>query len=256
MLYLLVPVAALATLLGGWLVVRVLKNRGNVIRHLSGLAAGYLVAVTLVRLLPEAFEQSGPSAGLWALGGFLIVHFIEHGISPHFHYGEESHVHEGGATLGVLALVGLSLHSFMDGMSLTAAAHTHSNLGLLVFLGILLHRIPEGATISSIFLARGFSNRGALVAATVLAVAAVSGALTQKLLRIPLGPALGLAAGLALYVASSDLLPEAQKEKGWKSTLGLLLGTALFLLTARLAPHDHAHEGPEPLGASTQHSGH
>lgn len=256
MLNILVPIAALATLLGGWLVVRVMKNQTKLLRFLSGLAAGYLVAVTLVRLLPEAFEQSGMAAGFWALGGFLLVHVIEHGISPHFHYGEESHAHEGGITLGVLALVGLSLHSFMDGMSLTAASHTHSNLGLLVFLGILLHRIPEGATISSIFLARGFSSRGALVAALVLALAAISGAMVQNLCHIPLGPALGLAAGLSLYVASSDLLPQVQKEKGWKSTVALLLGTALFMMTAALAPHAHAREEGPASGLPAPHAGH
>jgi len=254
MLYLLVVSAALATLLGGWLVVRVIKGRGGLLRHLSGLAAGYLIAVTLVRLIPESLEQGGHAVGYWALGGFLIVHFIEHGISPHFHYGEETHDHEGGATLGVLALVGLSLHSFMDGMALTAALRSHSNLGMLVFLGILLHRIPEGATISSIFLVRGFGNRGAILAALVLALAAVAGAAGQSLLQIPLGPVLGLSAGLGIYVACSDLLPEVQKEKGWKSTLGLLIGTGLFLLTSRLAPHEHKPV-PEP-GAVLSHHEH
>jgi zinc transporter ZupT len=242
LLYALAPVAAIATLFGGWLVIRFLREgKAHVMRLLSGVAAGYLIAVTLVRVLPEAIEQGGDVMMLWALGGFVLVHAIEHGISPHFHYGEETHVHIGTSMTGVLALVGLSLHSMMDGMAITAAIRSHSNLGMLVFVGILLHRIPEGGTISSIFLARGFGARGAMMAALVLALAALLGSIGQGWLRIPLGPVLGVTAGLGIYVASSDLLPEAQKEKGWKSTLSLVAGVAILMISSALAPHDHGH---------------
>ncbi len=243
--------AALATLLGGWLVVRFLHGRESWMRHVSGMAAGYLVALTLLRLLPESFElgeahgEHGAHMALWALGGFLAVHLIEHGISPHFHYGQECHHHQGhaggreGRMTSVLALVGLSLHSFMDGMAITAALRVNGSLGVLVFLGVLLHRVPEGATISGIFLGHGFGDRKAVWAAGTLTLAALAGAFSQHLIAVPLGPVLGIAGGLGLYVACSDLLPQAQKEKGWKSTLALLAGVALFLATSHLAPHQH-----------------
>ncbi|BDU73007.1 divalent cation transporter [Mesoterricola silvestris] len=208
-------------------------------RHMSGVAAGYLMSVTLVRVLPEAVEQGGERMALWAVAGFFLIHLLEHGISPHFHYGEESHTHSGSAITGVIALVGLSLHSFMDGMSITAAMRTHSGLGLMVFAGVLLHRIPEGATISSIFLVRGFGNRKSIIAAGILALAALLGSMSQEYMNIKLGPVLGLTGGLGLYVACSDLLPEAQKEKGWKSTASLLVGILIFIAILSLAPHQH-----------------
>lgn len=234
----LAPIASLATLLGGWLVVRFLQGRRSFMRLLSGAAAGYLLSVTLVRMLPECVEQGGESMTLWVLGGYLAVHVMEHGITPHFHYGEETHT-VAGAHTGSLALIGLSLHSLLDGMSLSAAIQTRSNLGMLVFMGILLHRIPEGATISSIFLVRGHGRTGALLAASVLAAAAMVGALAHGFLHLPTGPTLAVAAGLGLYVASSDLLPEVQKEPGWRSSLSLLAGAGLFLLSLWLAPHRH-----------------
>jgi zinc transporter ZupT len=220
-------------------VVRFLQGRGSLMRHMSGMAAGYLLAVTLVRVMPESVEQGGVGMTLWAVAGFFIVHFLEHGISPHFHYGEESHDHSGGAMTGILALLGLSLHSFMDGMSITAAMRSHSGLGLMVFMGVMLHRIPEGATISSIFLVRGFGTRKSITAAGILALAAILGSAGQGILRISLGPVLALSGGLGLYVACSDLLPEAQKEKGWKSTAGLAAGILLFLILLHVAPHHH-----------------
>ena len=127
----------------------------------------------------------------------------------------------------------------MDGVAIAAALSTHSNLGPLVVLGILFHRIPEGGTIASIFLVRGFGNRGAMLAAGTLALAAMLGAAGQSLLNLPTGPILGLTAGLALYVASSDLLPEVQKVSGLRSTIALLSGVGIFLLSSRLLPHQH-----------------
>ncbi len=234
----LAPIASLATLLGGWMVVRFLQGRRSFMRLLSGAAAGYLLAVTLVRIIPEALEQGGEAMTLWVLGGYLAVHVMEHGITPHFHYGEETHP-VGHQWAGGLALLGLSLHSLLDGMSLSAAALTRSNLGGLVFLGILFHRIPEGATISSIFLSHGHSRKGALLAAGTLAAASMLGALAHGILQLPVGPTLGVAAGLGIYVASSDLLPEVQKEPGWRSSLSILAGAGLFLLSLWLAPHKH-----------------
>lgn len=236
----LAPLASLATLLGGWAVVRFLQGRAGIMRFVSGVAAGYLLAATLVRILPESLEarHGGEINAWWVVAGYLLVHVLEHGITLHFHYGEETHA-EGGALGGILALVGLSLHSLMDGASLAAALGTQSGLGTLVFIGILLHRVPEGATISSIFLARGFGAAKAIGAAGVLALAALVGSGILGVMHIPLGPVLALSAGLALYVASSDLLPEVQRQSGWKSTLSLLLGLGVFLVSAHLAPHRH-----------------
>lgn len=233
------PAASLATLLGGWLVVRYLQGKARIMRFLSAIAAGYLISLAFVRIIPESLEpmHGGEGNALWVLAGFLLVHAMEHGPTTHFHYGEETH--PGSKLSGVMALVGLTLHSLMDGMALGAAQGTRSGLGPLVFGGILLHRIPEGGTIASIFLVRGFGARGALGAASVLALAALLGAFGQSALQLPVGPLLGLTGGLGLYVASSDLLPDVKKESGWKSTLGLLAGVGAFFVSALLAPHRH-----------------
>lgn len=233
------PLASLATLLGGWGVVRFLQGRAHYMRLLSGVAAGYLLSVTLVRVIPECIEPAigGDRNAFWVLGGYLLVHMMEHGINLHFHYGEETH--KGSAVSGVMALVGLSLHSLMDGVAIGAALAMNSNLGSLVVLGILLHRIPEGGTIASIFLVRGFGKRGALLAAATLALASLLGAMGQTMLHLPEGPTLGLTAGLALYVASSDLLPEVQKEPGPRGALALMGGVLIFVLGAHFLPNIH-----------------
>ncbi len=238
-IYWIAPLASLATLLGGWGVVRFLQGRAQYMRMLSGLAAGYLLSVTLVRVVPECIEPAlgGDRNAFWVLAGYLLVHVMEHGITGHFHYGEETH--HSSHLSGVMALVGLSLHSLMDGVAIGVAFAMGGNLGSLVILGILLHRIPEGGTIASIFLVHGFGRRGALLAAATLAVAALIGAWGQTVFHLPGGPTLGITAGLTLYVASSDLLPEVQKEPGFRGALSLLAGVGVFLLGTRFLPHIH-----------------
>jgi zinc transporter ZupT len=195
--------------------------------------------------MPEALHFGGERMALWVLGGFIFVHVIQHGVTPHFHSCEDCQGHEGTAVTGVMALLGLSLHSFVDGMTITAAVQYYSALGILVFIGVFLHRIPEGATISSIFLLRGFGNRSALFAAGTLAASALLGALCQDVFGVPIGPVLAIAAGLSIYVACADLLPQAQKEKGWKGAASLAAGVLLFVGTDYALPHSHEHPAHE-----------
>ena len=102
--------ASLATLLGGWGVVRFLQGRAQFMRLLSGVAAGYLLSVTVVRIIPECLEAKGGEINAyWVLAGYLLVHVMEHGITLHFHYGEETHTN-GSPLSGVLALEGRPHH--------------------------------------------------------------------------------------------------------------------------------------------------
>jgi hypothetical protein len=84
------------------------------------------------------------------LVGYLVVHLTQHSLTPHFHFGEETHteamVSRG---VGVFALVGLLPHSFFDGVAISAGFLEHDNLGKLIFLGILLHKVPTGVSLAA-----------------------------------------------------------------------------------------------------------
>src|SRR2546430_9242417 len=68
-----------------------------------------MLAVALVELLPEAFARSGTAAPGLVLAGYLAVHFTQHTLTPHFHFGEETHAVN--RVAGTSALVGLLLRS-------------------------------------------------------------------------------------------------------------------------------------------------
>lgn len=196
---------------------------------LLAFSAGFLVAVALTGLLPEALARDDARAPLLILLGFLLVHLTQHALVGHFHFGEETHVV--GREVGDAALVGLLLHTFVDGVAIASAFQVGEALGLLVFGAILLHKVPEGLAIASLWVASGRTRRAALGAATALGIATLAGvALTDWL--DPLARwGLALSAGVTLYVGASNLIPEFQGKSGWSHNVAFFVGCgiALFL---------------------------
>ena len=192
------------------------------------LAAGFMISVAVVDILPEAFEAGGRTAALFALGGYLMVHLTQHTLVRHFHFGEETH--EVTSMISVSALVGLLLHTFVDGVAIASGFRVSDELGTLIFVAILLHKFPEGLAISSLFLAAGAGRGRALGAATLLGVATVAGVVMTSALGLLSAHGLAISGGVTLYVAASNLVPEFQAKPGWRLPAAFFAGCALYLL--------------------------
>ncbi len=226
-------IAALANIAGGLILVSRRHWNDLILRYFVGLGAGFMLATTLVHMLPVAVGDGGRGP-LLILAGYFLVHFFEHTVAPHFHFGEETHSHameKPGAPW--TALAGLSVHAFFDGLSIASGLAVSRSLGILVFVAILLHKLPEGFTVASIALASGQGRRGALRASLVLAAATLLGALS---LVDPgwVGVALPLSTGVTLYVAASDLIPEVNSIRGIRMAAAVFLGVALSLMGAEV----------------------
>ena len=195
---------------------------------LIALSAGFLVSVAVLDLIPEALAQHGRSGALVILLGYLLVHLTQHTFAKHFHFGEE--VHRVTKIVSTSALVGLLLHTFVDGVAIASSFGASTALGILVFVAILLHKFPEGLAISSLFLAAGSTRRRALAAGTALGVSTVVGAVITEYVQTLAKYGLALAAGVALYVGASNLVPEFQRSTGWRLPISFFLGCALYYL--------------------------
>lgn len=223
--------AAAANILGGLVVVSRRSWSEEVLKYFVALGAGFMLAATFLRMLPESFRLS-PHAPLLILGGYFLVHFFEHTVAPHFHFGEEVHQEVMiNPAVGFSALVGLSIHTFFDGVSIASGFLVSVPLGLLVFFAVALHKIPEGFTVASIALASGRGKRGAVNASVILAGATIAGVLGMHRVSGAVAYALPVSTGVALYVAASDLIPEVNEERGIRMALVVFLGVLLFYLT-------------------------
>lgn len=219
-------IAASANVLGAVAVTSRARWSMRALDVMVALSAGFMIAVSLGELLPEAIERGGRTAALFALAGYLLVHLTQHTFARHFHFGEETH--EVTTSVSASALVGLLLHTFFDGVAIASGFSVSPSLGFLVFMAILLHKLPEGLAISSLFLAAGAGRRAALGAATALGVATVVGVLLTEYLTGLRDMGLAVAAGVTLYVAASNLVPEFQAKLGWRMPISFFAGCGLY----------------------------
>ncbi len=223
-------IAGLANVLGGLIIVR--RNwHPAFLKYFIALGSGYMLAVATLEMFPESIARTS-LAPVLILAGYLTLHFFEHTITPHFHFGEETHSREVmNPAVGISSLVGLVIHTFFDGVSIASGFLVSRPLGLLIFVAVLLHKIPEGFTVSSVMISSGRSRRSAMLAAVVLGVSTVLGVLLMSLTGHLVDYGLPLTAGVALYVSASDLIPEVNKEPGIRVALLVFGGVLLFSMT-------------------------
>ncbi|HWS55157.1 MAG TPA: ZIP family metal transporter [Pyrinomonadaceae bacterium] len=249
-LLLLGGLVGLANVCGGLLLARpgTFARSRSFLRYLVALGAGFMLAAIFVEVVPEVVSlwTAGASGGEEAghavltamallLGGYLLIHFFEHTVAPHFHFGEETHPEAVvRASAAYTAIGGLSIHTFFDGASVASAFVVDRKAGFLVFVAVLLHKVPEGFTAASIMLASGRTARRAVGATFIIGAATLAGVLSVALLQSRVAEAvmyaLPFSAGVTLYVAASDLIPEVNHlgEKNPLVSLVVFVGVALF----------------------------
>src|SRR5687768_9437347 len=107
--------AALANVAGGVIVVARKHWNELVLKYFIALGAGFMLAATFLQMMPESMKRWPTQTPLLVLAGYFLVHFFEHTVAPHFHFGEEVHdevMME--PSVGISALVGLAIHTFFD----------------------------------------------------------------------------------------------------------------------------------------------
>ncbi len=229
-------IAALADVAGGFVLV---KARGieRYLRYFVALGAGFLMATALVEMTPESLKLSPRLGPILIMGGYCVVHLLEHTINAHFHFGEETHHGEFVSRhTSNSVMAGLSVHALFDCVAIGSGFVVSAGLGILIFCAILLHKVPEGFTMASVMLASGRSRTIAFYSAVALAAATLAGVLVIELVPSWLPYGLPVSAGVALYVAATDLVPEVNREPGIRMALVFFAGVGAFLLLRLLLP--------------------
>jgi ZIP family zinc transporter/zinc and cadmium transporter len=200
------------------------------LKYFLAVGAGFMLATAFVRMLPESVERL-PHAYLFVLVGYFGIHLFQHTVVPHFHFGEEIHPEALlNPSVGYLALLGLVIHTFFDGVTIASGFIVGPSLGFLLFFAVLLHKMPEGFTMASVMLASGHGRAAALWAAALLGASTIAGVLLTSLLAQFVGYALALSAGVTIYVAASDLIPEVNRERGWGVAWAVFGGLVLYAI--------------------------
>ena len=223
--------AALGNVVGALAVVRHERRSLRFIDACLAFGAGFMLAVALLGVLPEVLRDSA-GAALFVLIGYLAVHLAQHVVTPHFHFGEETH--RVSRSAGISALLGLTLHTFFDGVAIASGFLVSGQLGILLFLAVLLHKLPEGVTIASVMVAGGQSRGRAIGGAVALGAATVLGVILTERMAPLARHGLAISAGVTLYVAASNLVPEFQAKRGGFTAMAFFGGALAFFVAERL----------------------
>jgi len=174
-------------------------------------AAGVLLATAFLEILPEALhrytgEGNLLAATLAAIGAFFVLERALHGL--HEHDQHESHT----VPSGYLILIGDTIHNFVDGVVITATFLVDPALGVATTVAVAAHEIPQEIADYGILLSSNFSRRSALLWNFLSGLASVVGALVcwqfQSFIEPHLAWVMAATAGMFIYVAASDLMPE------------------------------------------------
>ena len=234
--------AFLSAAAGGFIALRAIGHVGLII----AAGAGIRIGAAYFDLIPEGIEHLGGSVDLamiFTALGFLAFYANEkltalhvgHETATEMDHGEASHRH-----IGLIGSIGMSLHSFLDGVALAAGLAVGGGLGLVIAAVVIVHRFSDGIGIVSFLLASRTPREEILRWVALVAFAPVVGVVVGLLLPIPdrvLGGMLAVFAGFFLYIGAAELLPEAHRSdrSRWvvAATLGGVLSIYLFSMFAR-----------------------
>lgn len=228
-----IPLAALAVVAifsGGAVALRLAHSLPTVV----ALSGGVVVAVALLEVLPEAIEHIGeahdavPVVALGFLAFFLLerVLVLHHRDDP-----EQAKAH---GRVGVLGALGLSLHTFTDGVGIGLAFSVNAETGILVLIAVVSHGFADGLNTVSFVLSQSGDRVRAKRWLRIDAFAPLLGAAVGSLISVSdqtLGYFLALYAGFFLYMGATDLLPaaHAHEHDGDGSWLRVALTIAGFV---------------------------
>lgn len=213
-----------STLLGGLFA---LRNRDR-LHLILGFTGGVLLGLVAFDLLPEIFELSRHDLGgvpaplLVFAGGFLVLHIVERSFALHSAHEGEYGAHRHTRRVGTASALALAAHSFMDGVGIGLAFQVNQAVGIAVAIAVLSHDFADGLNTVSIMLSHRHGPRRAAGFLVLDALAPVLGAASTMLFSVSDGVLalyLGFFAGFLLYLATSDILPEAHARHPSRLTL-------------------------------------
>jgi len=191
--------------------------------YFACFAAGVLIAVSFLHLIPEALGMNAEAAA-YLLGGYLFMHLFNRFITAHVCDRNPEYA------IGLVPLLGIGFHSFLDGIVYSVTFTVSIFTGILASIGMILHEFPEGIITYLLLLRGGGRPKPSLLLAFLAAAAstplgtAVSYPLISQIGRPLLGALLSVSAGALLYVGATHLLPQAEREHARYSLVALAGG--------------------------------
>lgn len=218
------------------------------LQAIMAFSAGLLIGVVFLHLVPEITELAH-DAGIatrtlmvFLISGFIAIFLLEKATIIHSEKAHDTPGHH--HNVGLAGAIGLSFHSFLDGMAIGVGFHAGLEVGVVVLIAVLAHDFADGLNTVTFMLATRNSRWRTITLLVVDALAPVLGAILANFWQIDprlLAYQLAFMAGFLLYLGASDLLPHVHERPRpaliFSTIAGIMSAGVVVFALARL----HAH---------------
>ena len=224
---------------------------GNIPHRLNdamlGLAAGIMLAASILGLIEPAFSEPGRMSLALALSGIvagaIAVSFLDKFI-PHLHRlaGVDTEEHRNNASIGKILLFvsAIALHKIPEGLA-TGIGFGSPNINdaLTLASAISLQNIPEAIVVAAPLLAAGASAKRTVCLSFVIAASSIAsvacGTAIAECFSFAMPFLSAMAGGAMLYVISDEMIPETHSHGHEKAaTFALIAGLILVIVIQRI----------------------
>jgi zinc and cadmium transporter len=223
--------ACLVTTTGIYMISRYEEWGSHNAVYFMSFAAGVLISVSFMHIIPKSIEMNA-GAPTFLLVGFMGMYIINRLVSMYVCQARDCP----DLAVGIIPLVGIGLHSFIDGIIYSVTFNVSIFTGALAAVGMVLHEFPEGVVTFLLLERAGFGRKKAIRLAFLTAALStplgtlVSFPLISRFDRPALGQLLAVSAGALVYVGATHLLPAVEKEARQYSFVSLAVGILVAVL--------------------------
>ena len=217
--------ACVVTIVGIYVIRKYESWGSSNVAYFMSFAAGVLISVSFIHIIPKSFNMNETSP-IFLLVGFMSLYLINRFLKTYIcHEYDLSNY-----TLGLIPMMGIGFHSFLDGVIYSVTFNVSVFTGVLPAIGMILHEFPEGIVTFLLLERAGFDRKKSTLYAIIAAALStpvgtlVSYPLIRNIDQSTLGALLALSAGALVYVGATHLLPAVERENKRYTLFSLAIG--------------------------------
>lgn len=238
---LLTLLAGSSTFVGAFLGILTKKPSNRMLAFSLGFAAGIMLLISLMEMLPAALAAEGMSPllgyGMFIVG--LVGYFMLDRALPHEHPQDltckDCVKPRNAKRTAMLLTLGISLHNFPEGIATFVTSTANLELGMGIALAVAIHNIPEGLAVAGPVYAATGSKSQALFWAGISGFSEILGGVLAFLVLGPMinevvmGAIMAAVAGIMVALSVDELMPSAKEIDPHRNpSYGVLCGMAVM----------------------------
>lgn len=229
-----------AVFFGGGIAFYFKKTNQKVLDLILAFSGAYILGIVMLHIIPETYAMGGAKVGVFVLLGFILQILLEN-LSQGIEHGHVHHGHHTNASFAISVMLGLCLHSFLEGMPVGVYSDGHGHDHNHLLFGILIHKMPAAFALVLLLSLSGYSKIMTLICLTIFSIMTPLGAFSAQIFErhqildensIPL--VVGVVIGSFLHIGTTILF-ESESNKSHKlqttKLAGILLGFLISIMT-------------------------